>query len=149
MVKNKGGFEMKKVIGIIAGIVFLLLLSSGIFAKIVEFGTWFFMLQYSGPKTSIGGEIVVRALTFLVSYGLVGIIFEIFGLYNSRLMKIGYFVISTIAGFILAYVVWTIEEHLLIVGIVLAAIAVLIIVLFVIRTIVHKRKKTDKNKKDV
>ena len=140
---------MKKVIGTIAGIVFLLLLSSGIFVKIVEFGTWFFMLQYSGPETSIPGEIAVRLLTFLVSYGLVGIIFEIFGFYNSRLMKISYFVISTIVGFIFAYIVWTIEGHLLIIEIVLAAIATLIIVFFVIRTVVRKRKKIDKNKNDV
>ena len=149
MVKNKGDFEVKRVINVIVVVVFFGLLSKGVFTVFFDFFVWLFVLQYSGPENSIAGEIIVRALTFLVSYGLVGIIFEIFGLYNSRLMKIGYFVISTIAGFILAYVVWTIEEHLLIVGIVLAAIAVLIIVFFVIRTIVRKRKKTDKNKKDV
>ena len=131
---------MRRFFGYLAifGLVFLLV--SGAFTKIVEFGIWLFMLQYSGPETSIFGEIVVRVLTFAVTFGLVKIIFEAFGLFNSKIMSAAYWIISTIVSFILAYIVWTIEEHLLVIGIVLGIITVLIIIFFVVRAIAIRKK---------
>ena len=56
-------------------------------------------------------------------------------------MSFVYWVISTIAGFVLAYIVWTIEEHLLIIGVVLGIIAVLIITYHTVRAVVSAKKK--------
>ena len=47
--------------------------------------------------------------TFAISYTLVGIIFNALGWFNSKIMSIAYFVISTLLGFALVYVVMLIE----------------------------------------
>ena len=66
----KLGKKMKKLLIFLVGILLLLLLSSG---NIIEFFTWLFSLQYITPETSISGSIVVKILTFVVSYTLVGL----------------------------------------------------------------------------
>ena len=136
---------MNKIIGsltgIVAGVGLLMLFASGIFTKLVEFGAWLFMLQYSGPETSIFGEVFVRLLTFAVTFGLVRIIFESFGWFNSDAMSVAYWIISTILSFIFSYIVWTTEQYLLVIGIVLGVVAVLIVAFFVLRAVILKRKK--------
>lgn len=134
---------MKRLSGFLAGIVLLLLLCSGIFVDIVEFFTWLFTLQYITPETSVAGSIIVKILTFAVSYTLVGIIFNALGWFNSKIMSIAYFVISTLLGFALAYVVMLIETHLLEIGITLGVIFVLSIAAIIFIAI--KNKKGDTN----
>ncbi len=131
---------MKKIVAPLAGIALLILLASGILTRIVDFFTWLLMLQYTGPETSIFGEIIVRILTFIVSYNLVGIIFSALGLFNSRAMKILYFIVSSLLGFIIAYIVWSIEHHIVIIGIVLSTIVLASIAYFVIKTIKERKK---------
>ena len=116
---------MKKLSGILAGIVLLLLLCSGIFTDILKFFTWLFTLQYVTPETTVAGSIIVKVLTFLVSYTLVGLIFNALGWFNSKVMSIAYFVVSTLLGFVLAYIVMLIETHLLAIGITLGVILLL------------------------
>lgn len=116
---------MKKLSGILAGIVLLLLLCSGIFTDILKFFTWLFTLQYVTPETTVAGSIIVKVLTFLVSYTLVGLIFSALGWFNSKVMAIAYFVVSTLLGFVLAYIVMLIETHLLAIGITLGVILLL------------------------
>ncbi len=134
---------MKKVGSIIASIVILLLLCSGAFANILKFFAWLFTLQYSQPDTSIAGGIIVRILTFIVSYSLVGVIFNALGWFNSKVMKIVYFVISTLLGFVIAYIVWGIEQYILIIGIAMGVIIMAAIAYFVIRAILDKKKQPD------
>lgn len=129
----------RQLLGILSAIVLLLLLCSGALADIVKFFAWLFTLQYSQPETSIAGGIVVRILTFVVSYSLVGIIFNVLGWFTSKIMSIAYFVISTLLGFALAYVVWAIEQYILVIGIVLGVIAALTIVLFVVKLTLNKK----------
>ena len=134
---------MKKAGGIIASIVILLLLCSGAFADILNFFAWLFTLQYSQPDTSIAGGIIVRILTFVVSYSLVGIVFNALGWFNGKVMKIVYFVISTLLGFVIAYIVWGIEQYILIIGIVMGVIVLAAIAYFAIRAILDKKKQPD------
>lgn len=134
---------MKKAGSIIASIVILLLLCSGAFADILKFFAWLFTLQYSQPDTSIAGGIIVRILTFIVSYSLVGVIFNALGWFNGKVMKIFYFVISTLLGFVIAYIVWGIEQHILIIGIVMGVIILAAIAYFAIRAILDKKKQPD------
>lgn len=138
---------MKRIGGAIAGIVLLLLLCSGVFSDIARFFAWLFTLQYSQPETSVAGGIVVRILTFVVSYSLVGVIFNALGWFNSKAMSIVYFVISTLLGFALAYLVWTIEQYILIIGIIFGIIAIFAIV-FLIVWFAFLRKKLEKKTED-
>ena len=131
---------MKRLSGFLAGIVLLLLLCSGIFADIIEFFTWLFTLQYITPETSVAGSIIVKILTFAVSYTWVGIIFNALGWFNSKIMSIAYFVISTLLGFALAYVVMLIETHLLEIGITLGVIFVLAIAAIIVIAIKNKKR---------
>lgn len=131
---------MKRLSGVLAGIVLLLLLCSGIFTDIVEFFTWLFTLQYITPETSIAGSIIVKVLTFAVSYALVGLIFNALEWFNSKVMSIAYFVISTLLGFALAYVVMFIETHLLVIGITLGVVFVAAIVVIIILEIRNKKE---------
>jgi uncharacterized membrane protein len=134
---------MKRISGFFAGIVLLLLLCSGIFVDIIEFFTWLFTLQYITPETSIAGSIIVKILTFAVSYTLVGIIFNALGWFNSKVMSIAYFVVSTLLGFALAYVVMLIETHLLEIGITLGVIFVLAIAVIIFNAIKNKKQGTN------
>ena len=133
---------MKRLLGFLAGIVLLLLLCSGIFVDNIEFFTWLFTLQYITPETSVAGSIIVKILTFAVSYTLVGIIFNALGWFNSKIMSIVYFVISTLLGFALAYVVMLIETHLLEIGITLGVIFVLSIAAIIFIATKNKRQDT-------
>ena len=93
------------------------------------------------PETSIAGGIVVRVLTFLVAYGLVGVIFNLIGWFNSKAMSITYFIISTLLGFAIAYVVWIIETYILIVGIILGVILAAVITYIAIMAVIKKKKE--------
>lgn len=132
--------NMKKLFGILAGIVLVLLLCSGVFADILKFLTWLFTLEYITPDTSVAGNIIVKILTFAVSYTLVGIIFNSIGLFNSKLMSFVYFIISTIIGFLLAYIVMIIEKHLLVIGIILGLVFIISIILLIVIYIKNKSK---------
>lgn len=131
----------RQIISILSAIVLLLLLCSGALVDIVRFFAWLFALQYSHPDTSIAGGIIVRVLTFVVSYSLVGIIFNALKWFNGKAMKIVYFIISTLLGFVIAYIVWNIEQHILIIGIVMGVIVLAAIAYYVIRAIVDKKKQ--------
>lgn len=126
---------MRKLSGALAGLVLLFLLCSGILVDIIEFFTWLFMIQYITPETSIAGSIIVRCLTFAVSYTLVGLIFNSIGWFNSKLMSIAYFIISTLLGFVLAYIVMLIEKHLLVIGIILGVILIASSIILIINHI--------------
>ena len=78
----------------------------------------------------------------MVSYTLVGIIFNALGWFNSKIMSIVYFVISTLLGFALAYVVMLIETHLLEIGITLGVIFVLAIAAIIVIAIKNKKQDT-------
>ena len=136
---------MRKLSGLVAGMVLLFLLCSGIIVDIIEFFTWLLMLQYTSPDTSILGDIVVRILTFSVSYALVGLIFNSIGLFNSKIMSITYFIISTLVGFVLAYIVMLIETYLLEIGIVLGIILVVSITILIILNIKKHNKDNIKD----
>ena len=132
---------MKRLTGLLAGIVLLLLLCSGIFADIIEFFTWLFTLQYITPETSIAGSIIVKVLTFAVSYTLVGLIFNSIGWFNSKLMSLVYFIISTLLGFVLAYIVMLIETHLLAIGIILGVILIASSIILIINHIKNRNEE--------
>ena len=135
---------MKRLTGLLAGIVLLLLLCSGIFADIIEFFTWLFTLQYIAPETSIAGSIIVKVLTFAVSYTLVGLIFNSLNWFNSKVMSVVYFIVSALFGFALAYIVMLIENYLLEINIILGVVFVISIVALIIFKIKTKHHDSEK-----
>lgn len=137
---------MKRLTGLLAGIVLLLLLCSGIFADIIEFFTWLFTLQYIAPETSIAGSIIVKVLTFAVSYTLVGLIFNSLNWFNSKVMSVVYFIVSALFGFALAYIVMLIENYLLEINIILGIVfvtSIVVLIIFKIKTKRHDSEKTE------
>ncbi len=134
----------KALFGLLTVLAILLLLCTGIFANLIKFFCWLFLLQYSAPETSIVGGIIVRLLSFAVAYGLVYIIFNLFGFFNSKLMSVSYFVFSTILGFIFAYLVWAIETYILIIGIIFGVLIMGIIAFIIIKIIKNHNNKLTK-----
>lgn len=132
---------MKQLISFGITLLILLLIISGALPNLMQFFAWLFTLQYSSPKISVLGGVFVRALTFLVSYGLVGIIFGVIKLFNSRLMRVAYFVISTLLGFVFAYIVWGIEQYYVVIIVVLSATLTISIVGIALLLYLPKRKK--------
>lgn len=128
---------MSKIISFVIGLGMLALILSGGLAKLFEFFSWLFLLQNTQADISISGQIFVRIATLLLSYGLVGFIFNLIGFFNSKLMKIMYFFLSTLIAFGLSYLIMLMEtymqEIMICLGILLFII-VLVIVVFLIKT---------------
>lgn len=129
---------MKRIIfGIIALIAIYIFFACGIFEGLVNFMCWLFSLSMTESNISIAGEIFVKIATFIVSYSLVGIIFNLIGWFDSGAMKFVYFVVSTIISFALCYVVMLLETYLLYIAIVLGILiigAASIIVILIIHS---------------
>ena len=130
-----------RIIGIITGFILLMLMASGIFTELINFLCWLFLLENSAPEISTAGAIIVRILTFVVSYGLVGVLFEYLGWFNGNIMSFVYSVFSALIGFVLAYVVWQIEQHLLIIGIVFGILTVASFLFLAGRWLQRKQKE--------
>ena len=132
---------MRKIISIGAFCIFILILKSGLFEQIIRFFAWLFMLSMTESDISIGGQIFVRAATFVISYFLVGIIAEALGWFNPDAMSLAYFVISTIISFGLCYVIMLIETHLLQIAIALGVILAIVVVVRVVMFVRRKKKE--------
>lgn len=121
-----------KVASISAFIIFLFILSSGIFENIVKFVCWLITLNMTQSKISMVGEIFVKIATWVISYGLVGIVFNAIGWFNKDCMKFAYFVISTLISFALCYVVMLLETYLLYIAIVVGVLLLVVVTVSVI-----------------
>lgn len=126
---------MNKIASFIVGILMLILICSGGFAKLFEFFAWLFLLQYSQAEISIAGQIFVRILTFVLSYGVVGVVFNCLNFFESRIMRAAYFVVSTLIGFGFSYVCMIFEAYIKIIAISIAAFLALCIILVVLKVI--------------
>lgn len=74
---------------------------------------WLFTLSMAQSSVSIAGEVFVRTATFAISYFAVGALFRTIGWFDSNIIKIAYFVVSTIVSFVLCYIFIIFETHLL------------------------------------
>ena len=110
-------------------------------AKMIEFFTWLFLLEYTQSEISLVGEIVIRALTFAITFTSVRILFGLTGWWNSKAMQIVYWVISTIVSFGLSYIVMSLEQHMVTILIVLIIVAVVILAVWLTVYFVRKKKQ--------
>lgn len=98
------------VLSTLVGIALLLTFSYW-FEPVTRFFTWLLMLGYLSPDVSFAAQLFVRLLTFAVSYGVVGLIFTGLGWFNSKAMKIVYFIISTVLAFLLTWLFYILETY--------------------------------------
>lgn len=132
---------MKKALGSIAAlIIFVFLCTSGLFEGITNFFVWLVTLNMTQSSVSTVGEIFVKVATFAITYTVVGIIFNAIGWFDSDVMKIVYFIISTLISFALCYVVMIFETHILLFSIILGVILAAVIAFFIITGIRNREK---------
>lgn len=136
---------MKDVKSIIGGLVLFILIATGIFSfildttgELIKFILWLFQLSLTDFGLSPFIEIIVKISTFVLSYTIVGIIFNAIGLFNSNLMKFTYFVISTLVGFTFSYLIMVLQKYIIIIS---WSILGLIIVIASIIFVIYLRRK--------
>lgn len=146
---------MEKLKGVIFLAIFIILVTTGVvawaldaFNDIFNFLVWLFSISMTDFGLSPSLEIFIKIATFVVSYALVGLIFELIGLFNSDIMSLVYFVISSIIGFVLSYIIYIIQENIVLIStIVIIALIILFfaqIIVWVLR--LRKSKKLLKQK---
>ena len=116
-----------KIAGILALIIFVFFITSGLFEGIMNFFVWLVTLNATQSSISAAGEIFVKIASFVVSYTAVGILFNAIGWFNSDAMKFVYFIVSTLVSFALCYVVMLFLTYLLYIAIGLGVLLLLII----------------------
>lgn len=135
---------MRDVKSIIGGIILLILIATGVFSVLIELTgefikltLWIFQLSLTDFGLSPVIEIIIKSLTFTLSYALVGIIFNAIGLFDSDVMKYVYFVISTLIGFALSAVIMFLQEYIIIIS--WSILGITIITIFTILLLIKKR----------
>lgn len=134
----------KQIQNVIILMVFIFFCTSGLFTKVTEFFVWLVTLHYSNSEISAIGEIFVKVASFLVSFGAVGVIFELIGFHDKKLMSWSYYLISTLLSFVLCYIVMIFEKNLLVISIILGVLLALIIIFIINIEIKDKKKKLNK-----
>lgn len=114
---------MRDLKSIIGGIILFILLLTGVFSFLLELTgefmkltLWLFQFSLTDFGLSPTIEVIIKSLTFIISYVLVGIIFNALGLFDSDVMKYVYFVISTLIGFALSAVIMFLQEHIILIS---------------------------------
>ena len=131
---------------IIGGIILLILITTGVFSFLLELTgefikltLWLFQLSLTDFGLSPAIEVIIKILTFVISYGLVGIIFNALGLFDSDVMKYVYFVISTLIGFALSAVIMFLQEHIILISWSILGISIISIISVLL---VNKKRNT-------
>lgn len=94
----------KSLIGLAALAVVVLILNFGWYNQIFKAISWLTNLSNVESELSVVGEVFVRVVVIFATYYLVGIIFRSLGFFDKWLMKIAYFVISSLISFALCQV---------------------------------------------
>lgn len=126
---------------IIALAILIFICTSGLIEPITKVFVWLITLNYNSPDISVFGQLVAKYGTWLITYALVGVLFNALGWFNSGAMKIVYFIISTIISFLLSWLIMFLEKYLLIIAIVIGAIILIMIGIAVTLLIISRKNK--------
>lgn len=108
----------------LGGLILIILAATGllgilfsILTHIMTFFVWLLTISMTEFGISPEAEIFVKIATFVISYGLVGAIFGLVGGFKGKgdVMSISYFVISTLIGFALSWLIMIIQQHIMII----------------------------------
>lgn len=131
----------KQIQGIVLLILIIFLCTSGLLTKVSDFFVWLVTLHYSTSEVSAYGEIFVKIASFVISFGAVGMVFDLIGFHDKKLMSWSYYLISTLVSFALCYIVMLIETHLLAIAITLGVLLLVCIAYIIVREILEKKKE--------
>lgn len=137
----------RKISAFIGLIVLIFLCTSGLIEPITKVFVWLITLQFNLPDISIFDQLIAKYGTWIITYIVVGYIFNTLGWFNSTAMKIVYFIISTIISFLLSWLIMVLENYLWIIAIVI--VVVLLILIGVIVTLLIIKRKKELKKEEV
>ena len=103
----------RKISAYIGLIVLIFLCTSGLIEPITKVFVWLITIDSNSPDISIFGQLVAKYGTWIITYSLVGVLFNVLGWFNSTAMKIVYFILSTIISFLLSWIIMILENYLL------------------------------------
>ena len=103
----------RKISAYIGLIVLIFLCTSGLIEPITKVFVWLITIDSNSPDISIFGQLVAKYGTWIITYSLVGVLFNALGWFNSTAMKIVYFILSTIISFLLSWIIMILENYLL------------------------------------
>jgi hypothetical protein len=102
---------VKKTLGSFIGLIVLIFVcTSGLIEPITKVFVWLITLQFNSPDISVFGQLVAKYGTWIITYAVVGFIFNVLDWFNTTAMKIVYFIISTIISFLLSWLIMTLEK---------------------------------------
>lgn len=119
----------------LVAIILIFLFASGllgilfsILTHIMTFFVWLLTISMTEFGISPEEEIFVKIATFAISYGLVGALFGLVGGFKGKgdVMSIAYFIISTLIGFALSWLIMIIQQHILIIFWVIISLVILL-----------------------
>jgi hypothetical protein len=73
----------------------------------------------------------VKSFTFVLSYALVGLIFNLLGFFNSKVMSFAYFVISTLVWFGISATIMFFQENIILISWVVISVFSICLISFV------------------
>ena len=100
---------------------------------------WIFSLNYNSPDISVGGQIFIKIMCPVISFAVVGLIFKLLGLFDSVIMKIVYFAVSSILSFALSWVIMLVEKYAIIIITSLMIFVAVGIVVVLVRNIIYAK----------
>jgi hypothetical protein len=114
---------MDDIKSILGSIILIILLATGVFSFLLELTGefmrlifWLFQLSLTDFGLSPFAEVGIKSITFILSYALVGILFNALGFFDSDVMKFVYLVLSTLIGFALSAAIMFLQEHIIIIS---------------------------------
>ena len=135
-----------KISAFIGLIVLIFLCTSGLIEPITKVFVWLITIDSNSQSISIFGQLVAKYGTWIITYSLVGVLFNAFGCFNSTAMKIVYFILSTIISFLLSWVMMILETYLLVIAIVIGVLLIMGLGIFITLFIYNKKKKAKEAK---
>lgn len=114
---------MDQIKSALGAILLLILIATGVFGYLLDFTgefikfiLWLFQLSLTDFGLSPFVEILVKSITFILSYALVGLIFNLLGFFNSKIMSFAYFVISTLVWFGISATIMFFQENIIVIS---------------------------------
>ena len=101
-----------KISALIGFIVLIFLCTSGLIEPVAKVFVWLITIDSNSPDISIFGQLVAKYGVWIITYSLVGVLFNALGWFNSTAMKILYFILSTIISFLLSWLIMIFENYL-------------------------------------
>ena len=138
---------MKGTISALIGLIVLIFLCTcGLIEPITKVFVWLITIDSNSPDISIFGQLVTKYGTWIITYSLIGVLFNALGWFNSTAMKIVYLILSTIISFLLSWVIMILENYLLVIAIVIGVLLIIGLGILITLFICNKKKKVEETK---